>query len=94
MFLYNEGISMNIYALVWLQLFGSKLEAKNYQYSIKISDPKIGGFYYRGPMKSLDDEKNVIFEEGFGLLVKYGISMKKLADREGFHNFVIKITIL
>ena len=43
-------------------------------------------------MKSLGDDKNVIFGEGFGLSVKHGI-MKKLA-REGFHSFVIKITNL
>ena len=30
------------FIFIWLQLFGSQFEAKNYEYSVKIHEPKIG----------------------------------------------------
>ena len=40
-----------------IMIYGSRFEAKNFVYWIKVEDVEIGTFYYKGPVKSIDDEK-------------------------------------
>ena len=41
-----------------ITIYGSRFEAKNFHYWIKVEDAEIGTFYYKGPVKSIDDDKN------------------------------------
>ena len=71
------------HTIIWLQLFGSPYEAQNYKYSVKIDDPHIGEFFYKGPVKSLDDDKNYIYEAALGLTIPHAV-IKKII----LHNYI------
>ena len=71
----------------WLQMYGSKFEAKNYQYSIQLEEKEdLGTPIYKGPMKSLDDRKTEVFNSKIGLLVASDV-IKKHRDE----NHILKI---
>ena len=50
--------SDNSYWAFSTMIYGSRFEAKNFHYWIKVEDAEIGTFYYKGPVKSIDDDKN------------------------------------
>ena len=68
--------------ILWIQLCGSKFEAKNYNWSIQIGDSTHGRCMFKGPVKSLDDDKNKMFDTQFGLIVSLDF-VKKFVDDEG-----------
>ena len=70
---------------MWLQLIGSQFEARNFEYSLKVEGPlDVGKFYYKGTVKSLDDDKKNIFKNGLGLTIHHG-AMKKLVQNEHYY---------
>ena len=46
----------------FVQIIGSKFEAMNYKYTIKIEDPVFGEHFYKNQVKSLDDNYDDVFE--------------------------------
>ena len=46
----------------FVQIIGSKFEAMNYKYTIKIEDPVFGEHFYKNQVKSLDDNCGDVFE--------------------------------
>ena len=75
---------------MWLQLIGSQFEARNFEYSLKVEAPDIGEFYYKGPVRSLDDDKNDIYETGLGLAIFHGALKKLLQDDHYYIEVKIK----
>ena len=75
--------------MLWMQLFGPQFEAQNFIYSMKIQDPQFGEFYYKGPVRSLDDNKDFVYETGLGLTVSDKIIKKISAD--DYFNFEVEI---
>ena len=72
---FNAMMSGNCFA--WLQIYGSKFEAKNYQYSIQLEEKEdLGTPTYKGPMKSLDDRKTEVFNSKIGLFVASDVIKK------------------
>ena len=77
----------NSHVFIWLQLVGSQLagcqlEARNFEYSLKVAGPPdIGEFNYKGTVRSLDDDKNDICETGMGLAISQG-ALKKLLQTD------------
>ena len=68
-FLFNSEISM---AKVFVQILGSKFEAKNYKYAIKFEeaeDPVFGDYNYKNQVKSLDDKKEEVFKSNACLIL-------------------------
>ena len=61
------------FTMMRLQLFGSKFEAQCFKYSIKIEDPKLGIFSYEGHVLSLDDNADLLFRDGPGLVLNNGL---------------------
>ena len=73
----------------WLQLIGSEFEAMDFEYSLKVEvsphgASHIGKFYYEGDVRSLDDDKNELFETGLGLVIFNG-ALKKLVQSQDIH---------
>ena len=53
--------------IIWVQLYGSKIEAKNFKYSVQLPENLEAGFTtYKGPVKSLDDDKSEVFKSRCG----------------------------
>ena len=69
------------YFQAWLQMYGSKFEAKNFKYSLQLGGKDdLGSPSYNGPMKSLDDRKTEVFEAKTGLVVILDVIRKYLDD--------------
>ena len=67
--------------IVWLQMYGSKFEAKNFKYVVKFQENEdFGTPIYKGPMKSLDDRKTDILESKIGLVVPLNVLKNHLND--------------
>ena len=85
----------NSHVFIWLQLVGSQLagcqlEARNFEYSLKVAGPPdIGEFNYKGTVRSLDDNKNDICETGMGLAISQG-ALKKLLQND---RYILEIKI-
>ena len=62
--------------VIWVQLYGSKFEAKNYNFTIKMGDSTHGQCMFKGAVKSLDDDKNEAFEKQYGLIVSFDFAEK------------------
>ena len=88
-FLIHMRVTNAGYLLIWLQLVGSQFEARNFEYSLKVEDPDIGKLSYEGTVRSLDDDKNNIYETGSGLSIPHG-TLKKMLQDEHFY-FEVKI---
>ena len=88
-FLIQTQITNAGYLLIWLQLVGSQFEARNFEYSLKVENPDIGKFSYEGTVRSLDDDKENIFENSLGLAITHG-ALKKLV-RDDYYYFDVKI---
>ena len=57
-------------SLFWVQLFELRHAAKTFRYTIQLrKDGKTGSPFYKGPVKSLDDDKTIVFESRSGLEV-------------------------
>ena len=69
---------------IWFQLIGSQFEARNFKYTLNVEDPDVGKFSYEGTVRSLDDDKNNIFETGLGLTIPHG-AMKKLLQDDHYY---------
>ena len=46
----------------FVQIIGSKFEALNYKYTIKVEDPVFGNNNYENQVKSLDDKEQEVYE--------------------------------
>ena len=65
----------------WVQMIGSKFEAKNFKYKIQLQEnDEYGSPTYKGPVKSLDDSKTKVFKSKIGLNVPSKIIKKYLKD--------------
>ena len=56
-------------AKCFVRILGSKFEAMNYKYAIKIEDPVFGVYYYQNQVKSLDDKREDVFESNVCLIL-------------------------
>ena len=75
--------------IVWVQLFGSRTRAQMFQYCAGLVDSSLGCATYIGPVKSLDDNKNEVFESQIGLNVPFGILQQYIKNDQ--LNFEIRI---
>ena len=67
--------------IIWVQLYGSKLEAKNFKYSMQLPENQEAGFTtYKGPVKSLDDDKSEVFKSRNGLVLPFSTVKKHLDE--------------
>ena len=66
--------------IIWIQILGSKFEAKNYRYRIKMEDTEYGTFKFKGPVRSFDDDKTMIFEELLGFSAPTKVMKKYVQD--------------
>ena len=90
-FLQSEINPLKENFLAWLQMFGSKFEAKNYRYSIQLQEKEdLGTQIYLGPVKSLDDRKTDVFKSKVGLVVPLDV-LKRHVGEEMIMVFQIKI---
>ena len=55
---------------LWIQLIGSRSEAKNYISWIQVGNPEIEAYSYTGSIKCIDDDKNEVFYSHFGLCIR------------------------
>ena len=70
----------------WLQMQGSKYEAKNYKYFIQLQEKEdLGTPTYKGPMKSLDDKRTDVLESKVGLVVPLDVLKKHMDDQKIVH---------
>ena len=68
-------------SLFWVQLFELRHEAKNFRYTIQLrKDGNTGSPFYNGPVKSLDDDKTIVFESRSGLEVSMSSLKKYMED--------------
>ena len=92
-FLHLHPDAMNEQSLIfWIQIWGSKFEAKNYKCSIQVGDSTHGHclFNFKGPIKSLDEDKNDAFAKQYGLIVSLGFVQKLIYDD---HSLSIEVEI-
>ena len=67
--------------IIWIQILGSKFEAKNYRYRIEMEDAEYGSFRFKGPVRSIDDDKTaMIFEEELGFSAPTKVMKKYVQD--------------
>ena len=79
------------YFQAWVQMYGSKFEAKNFKYSLQLEEKDdLGSLSYNGPMKSLDDRKTDVFKSKVGLVVPLDV-LKKHLGNETKITFEVKI---
>ena len=57
--------------ILWVQLYGSRNRAHMFQYCAGLVDSSLGCATYIGPVKSLEDNKNEVFESQIGLNVPF-----------------------
>ena len=67
--------------MIWIQLCGSKYEAKNYDCFIQIGDSH-GRSMFKGPVRSLDDDKDEAFDKQYGLVVSWDFAKKFIDDED------------
>ena len=70
----------------WLQMQGSKFEAKNFKYFIQLQEKEdLGTPIYKGPMKSLDDKRTDVLESKVGLVVPLDVLKKHMDEQKILH---------
>ena len=80
-FLQSEADIARKSMMLWIQLFGSKFEAKNFQYWIQIAgDLTVGKSIYEGPVQSIDDKKTDVFKSQVGLVLPFEFFEKCVQD--------------
>ena len=62
----------------WLQLVGSELESEGFEYSLAVKNEKHGEFCYKGQVRSMEENKDAIYDQGLGLTIHRGITQKLL----------------
>ena len=55
---------------LWIQLIGSRSQAKNYISWIQVGNPDVKAYSYTGPIKCIDDDRIDTFFEYFGLCIR------------------------
>ena len=55
--------------MFYLMLYGSKFEAMNFKYLMKLESSDDGKYSFEGQVKSIDDDKDEVFKTGVGCLV-------------------------
>ena len=73
---YNEKDNV----VIWIQILGSKFEAKNYHYRIEMEDAEYGSFIFKGPVRSIDDDKTMIFQDQLGFSAPSKVMEKYVQD--------------
>ena len=74
------------YYFAWLQMQGSKYEAKNFKYFIQLQEKEdLGTPTYKGPMKSLDDKRTDVLESKLGLVVPLDVLKKHMDEQKILH---------
>ena len=90
-FVQYEKVHALKHVYFWVQMVGSKFEAKNFKYTIQLQEnDEYGSSTYKGPMKSLDDSKTKVFESKIGLTVPFEV-IKKYRDNDSTIDLEIKI---
>ena len=77
----SKSLKTPRHVFFWIQILGSKFEAKNFKYSLQVEDPEFEGTSnYKGYVKSLDDKKtDVYLSSTAGLIISLEV-MKKFPD--------------
>ena len=88
-FLHIQSDDDNVDGMVlWIQIWGSKFETKNYNCSIQVGDSTHGQCLFKGPVKSLDDNRKDAFKKQYGLLLSGDFLKKLVGDK-----FMFKIEV-
>ena len=75
--------------VLWVQLYGSRNQAQMFQYCAGLVDSSLGCATYIGPVKSLEDNKNEVFESQIGLVVSFHALQQYIKNDQ--LNFEIRI---
>ena len=75
--------------ILWVQLYGSRNRAQIFQYCAGLVDSSLGCATYIGPVKSLEDNKNEVFESQIGLVVSFHALQQYIKNDQ--LNFEIRI---
>ena len=68
--------------MIWVQLYGSKIEAKNYKYFAKLDDPSSTmTFFFKGQVKSVTDDKVNVFNDRIGFVIELNALTKCLQNQ-------------
>ena len=79
-YLLYEADSSSQRCTFYVMLYGSKFEAMNFKYLMKIESSDDGGKYsFEGQVKSIDDDKDEVFKSGVGCLV---VPLEAVAEKE------------
>ena len=69
---------------IWIMIYGSQFEAKNFKYTVKCEDPEFGTFWYKNYVKSLDDKKTDIVKSEKCMKIPFDLYWKYLGDKLEF----------
>ena len=75
-----QNLSIRETTKLLVQMVGSATECQKFTYWSRVKDSKIGLFYYEGPVKSLNDDKNEIMESGLCFNIPYEALKSILED--------------
>ena len=70
-------------------MYGSRNQAKRFQCCVGLVDSNLGCATYIGPVKSLEDNKNEVFESQIGLVVSFHALQQYIKNDQ--LNFEIRI---
>ena len=76
--------------MVWLQIFGNQVEAKNYRYFLKIQNASDEEFRFNGSVLPIDDSKEDVFKRGSGL----SVAIEAIKPIVSQHRFEVEIQIM
>ena len=78
----SKSLKTPRHVFFWIQILGSKFEAKNFKYSLQVEDPEFEGTSnYKGYVKSLDDKKtDVYLSSTNGLIISLEVIKKFPGD--------------
>ena len=78
----SKSLKTPRHVFFWIQILGSKFEAKNFKYSLQVEDTEFEGtLNYKGYVKSLDDKKtDVYLASTAGLIISLEVVKKFPGD--------------
>ena len=82
--------SQDSHTQFWLQVVGSRLESDGFEYSLAVKTEKEGEYSYKGKVRSMDENKDAIYDQGLGLTIHRGIIQKLLQN----NNLLIDVSIV